>query len=343
MSNSGKPANDKIRWGILSTARINRALIGPLQTSPRSELVAVASRGLDSARDYASKNQIPEAYGSYRELLADPEIDAVYISLPNHLHCEWTEAAAESGKHVLCEKPLVLTLEEMDRVDVATQANGVTVFEAFMYLHHPQTLQVKEMVRVGELGQLQRIHSSFSYYLPPSNVHNIRLQTDQGGGSLWDVGVYPISLSLVMADAGPPIDVFGARRDGESGVDIGFDGLMRFSNGITAQISSGFRSALDWGATLVGSDRILRIDDPWKPGAEGSESVVRIQDHDGEEEAQTFPAVDPYACEVAAMEACILDGAGPVVPLTLSRQILRTVLAFYESAATGQPVSLRSG
>lgn len=339
MGTSKKPTNERVRWGILSTARINRSLIGPLRTSPRSELVAVASRSLDTARDYANRNNIPRAFGSYEELLADPEIDAVYISLPNHLHCEWSVAAAENGKHVLCEKPLVLTLEEMDRVEAAAQTNGVTLFEAFMYLHHPQTLRLREMVRSGELGQLQTVRSHFSFYLPPSKADNIRLQPDLGGGSLWDVGVYPVSLSVVMADAGPPIEVSAVQRNGEAGIDIAFDGQMRFSNEVVAQVSCGFRRPLEWGATLAGSEQIVRVEEPWKPGAEGSECTVHIQGREGDEKTLVFPAVNPYSCEVEAMEACILDGADPVVPLSLSRQFLKTVLALYRSATTGQPVS----
>lgn len=331
---------DKVRWGILSTAKINRALIGPLQTSARSELLAVASRTERSARSYATRHRIPRAYGSYEALLADPQIDAVYISLPNFLHCEWCVAAAESGKHVLCEKPLVLTLEEMDRLESAAEDNGVTVFEAFMYLHHPQTLHLQEIVRSGRLGRLETLRSHFSFFLPPDDAHNIRLQTARGGGSLWDVGVYPVSFSLAMADAGAPSKVCAVRRDGETGVDVGFDGLLTFSNDVVAHVSCGFRSPLAWGATLVGSDRVLRVENPWKPGAEGEESVVHIRGDGVEEETLVFPAVDPYACEVAAMEACALDRADPVVPLGLSRQVLRTVLALHHSAASGQPVSL---
>lgn len=328
-----------IRWGILSTARINRALIGPLRSSPRSDLVAVASRSLETARDYADRHGIARAYGSYEELLADPEIDAVYVSVPNHLHCDWSVAAAESGKHVLCEKPLVLSLEEMDRLEAAASASDITVFEAFMYLHHPQTRRVFEMVRAGELGRLQSSRSHFSFHLPAESG-NVRLFPEMGGGSLWDVGVYPVSFSVVMADAGPPREVFGQRRDGETGIDIGFDGQMRFANEVVAQISCGFRRPREWGATLAGSDRILRIDEPWKPGFEGTVSSVRICDLGGSEETLTFSEPDPYLCEVAAMEACILEGAAPVVPLGLSRQILQTVLALYESAASGRPVTL---
>jgi xylose dehydrogenase (NAD/NADP) len=334
--------SDKVRWGILSTARINRALVGPLHTSPRSELLAVASRDGERAKDYADANAIPRAFGSYEDLLADPEIDAVYISLPNHLHCEWSVAAAVAGKHVLCEKPLVLTPQEMDRVEAAGRAHGVTIFEAFMYLHHPQTLGLQKMVRSGELGQLQSIRSYFSFHLPHSGAANIRLQPEMGGGSLWDVGVYPVSFSVVMAGAGPPVEVSAVRRNGKSGVDIAFDGQMRFANDVVAQISCGFGRPLEWGATLAGSQRIVRIEAPWKPGAEGIESSVQAWGRAGEEGTLDFPAVNPYLCEVEAMEACVLDGADPVVPLSLSRQFLTTVLALYRSAETGQPVSLKS-
>ena len=339
MTRPAHPKGDVIRWGLLSTARINRALLGPLARSERSELAAVASRSPARARAYADRFGIPRSYGSYDELLADPQIDVVYISLPNSLHCEWTVAAAEAGKHVLCEKPLVISLEEMDRVESAAHDARVTVFEAFMYLHHPQTLRLQEMVRSGELGRLQTVRSHFSFHLP-ADSGNVRLQPEMGGGSLWDVGVYPVSFSLVMADAGPPVQVFGTRRDGETAVDVAFEGLMQFSNGVVAQISCGFHSPRQWGATLVGSRRILRIDEPWKPGFEGTVSTVETRNHEGEQQTFTFSAPDPYASEVAAMESCILDGASPMVPLSLSHQILQTILALYRSAESGRSVSL---
>jgi glucose-fructose oxidoreductase len=163
-----------------------------------------------------------------------------------------------------------------------------------------------------------------------------------GGGSLWDVGVYPVSFSVVMADAGTPVEVAAVQRSGESGVDIALDGQMRFANDVVAQISCGFRRPHEWGATLAGSDRIVQVDSPWRPGADGRDSVIRVQDDSRKETTQVIAAVDPYLCEVEAMEACVLDGADPVVPLTLSRQFLRTVLALYRSAATGQPVALDS-
>ncbi len=329
-----------LRWGILSTARINRSLLGPLAGASRSELIGVASRDLAVARDYAEEHRIPRAYGSYQDLLADPDIDVVYISLPNSLHCHWTVAAATAGKHVLCEKPLVLSLDEMDRVEAAAAASRVTIFEAFMYLHHPQTLQVQERLRSGGIGRILMIQGSFGFPLPAGAV-NTRLVPQLGGGSLWDVGVYPVSFAITMAEAGPPVRVFGLQQSGETGVDVGFAGLLEFSGGISAQLSCSFRSPRHWGATVIGTESVLSIDEPWKPGFQETVSTVQISGQEGDAETLQFAAPDPYACEIATMEACVLDGVVPVVPLARSREILQTVLALYKSAASGQPESPR--
>ena len=329
--------SNTIRWGLLSTALINQSLIGPLRQSERSELVAVASRSADKARAYATKHGIPTAHGSYEALLADPEINAVYISLPNTLHCEWTVKAAEAGKHVLCEKPIVPTLAELDRIEAAAAANNVTVFEAFMYLHHPQTRAVQAMVREGKIGTLQLITSWFSFYLSPENATNIRLNPDLAGGSLWDVGVYPNSMAIAMAGTAPE-EVWAQQTIGETGVEVTLLGQMRFGSGAVAQIVSSFRMPFRWGTEIAGDAGILTIESPWKPGCDGQETHVIFTPRSGPAETITFPAVDPYLCEVQAMEACILDGAAPVVPLSQSRDFLRSVLALYESAGSGKPV-----
>lgn len=330
--------SDKIRWGILSTANINDALIDPIRWASRSELAAVASRSQAKAEAYAKEKGIPKAHGSYEALLADPGIDVVYISLPNTLHCEWTIKAAEAGKHVLCEKPITPTLAELDEVEAAAKANNVTIFEAFMYLHHPQTLKVKEMIQSGLLGDLQLINSWFAYYLPPEDSDNIRLAPDLAGGSLWDVGVYPNSLAIVMAQAGAPVEVWASQIKGETGIDVSMVAQLKFANGVVAQISSGFRSPFREGAQIVGSDGRLRINEPWKPHQSGQGSRIAFVSRDEVEETIEFLHGDPYQHEVEAMEACVLDGAEPVVPLSLSRDFLRSVLAIYKSAETGQPV-----
>lgn len=332
----------KVRWGLLSTAAINEALLDPIRQAARSELVAVASRDPARAQAYAARENIPKAHGSYEELLADPEVDVIYNPLPNLLHSEWTVQAAEAGKHVLCEKPLVTTIEHFDQVDAAAKANGVVVFEAFMYLHHPQTLKATQMIVEGKLGQLQQIMSWFQYYLPKERSDNIRLSAKLHGGSLWDVGVYPNSLAITMAAVGrtvkAPNQVTASQIVGETGVDVATRGQLHFDDGLTAQIASGFRTPPLSGARIVGDEGMLEIVEPWKPGHTGEESRMVFTHRSGSSTNIVTPAKDPYLCEVEAMEACVLEGAEPVVPLSTSRVFLQSVLAMLESAKTGKTV-----
>ena len=330
---------DTIRWGLLSTANINNALIGPIQKSARSELYAVASRDQAKADAYAKENGVTKAYGSYDAMLADPEVDVVYISLPNSLHCEWTIKAAEAGKHILCEKPMAVTLDEFDRMAAAAAANNVTLVEAFMYLHHPQTIHAQQLIREGRLGKVQSLQSWFHFYLPPERSTNIRLNAGLSGGSLWDVGVYPNSLALTMIGQGAPTAIWASQIIGESGVDVAMRGQLQFGDDAVAQISSGFRTPFREGAFIVGDAGILHIPEPWKPGLKGDDSVMTLTDRNGKVESFTTPAIDPYLCEVQAMEACILDRAAPVISLAQSRDFLRSVLALYASAASGQVVT----
>jgi xylose dehydrogenase (NAD/NADP) len=330
----------KIRWGILSTARIADALTGPIKQAKRSELAAIASRSPDKAKAFAQQNDIPQAYGSYEELLADPTIDVVYNPLPNHLHCEWTVKAAEAGKHVLCEKPLVTTMAEMDKIEAAARANNVTVFEAFMYLNHPQMLKVKEMIAEGKLGNLRFITSWMGFYLPPENSWDFRLNPAMGGGSMWDTGVYPNSLSISLA--GLPEEVWARQILGETGVDVAFDAQMRFSSGVVAQLSTGFRSPIRDGAYIVGDKGAIHLSDPWRwrRGTPNQDSQIVFTSIEGEDKEVTVVTANPFLCEVEAMEACVLDDAVPNVPLSLSRDFLRCALALFESARTGQVVDL---
>jgi xylose dehydrogenase (NAD/NADP) len=328
----------KIRWGILSTARITSALIDPINQAKRSELAAVASRSPDKASAFAQEHGIPQAYGSYEELLADPTIDVAYIPLPNNMHCDWTVKAAEAGKHVLCEKPLVTTLAEMDRIEAAASANNVIVFEAFMYLNHPQVLKVKEMIAEGKLGNLQFINSWMGFYLPPENDWDYRLNPAMGGGSMWDIGVYPNSLTISLA--GLPEKVWAQQVLGETGVDVVFNAQMRFSGGMMAQLSTSFRSPIRDEAHIVGDKGAIRLSDPWRwrRGTPNHASQIVFTSIDSEEQEVTVVSADPFLCEVETTEACVLDGAQPNVPLSLSRDFVRCALAMVESAQTGGQV-----
>ena len=332
---------EHIRWGLMSTAAINVALLGPFRRSQRSKLVAVASRKLDRAQIYAKKHDIPKAYGSYQELLDDSDVDAIYNPLPNTMHCEWSVKAAEAGKHVLCEKPIVTRLDELDQIESAAKAHQVTIFEAYSYLHHPQFQMIYEMIGSGRLGRLHLITCRDAFSLPPEDRSNIRLNPQLGGGSLWDVGVYPVTFGMGLANAGLPTQVWASQLKNDTDVDIAMSGQMRFSNGVVVQISCGFRSPPRRGALIIGDEGMLDVDDhltAQEPGEPPVDSHMVFTDRSGNQETIRIPAVDIYLGEVEAMEACVLDGAAPAVPISLSRQFLKTVLALYESAETGQLV-----
>lgn len=209
-----------------------------------------------------------------------------------------------------------------------------------MYLHHPQTLAAQKLIADGRLGTVQLVQAWFNFYLSPERATNIRLRPDVTGGCLWDVGVYPNSLAVVMAHPAQPRTIFSSQIVGETGVDVAIRGQFVFEGGAVGQVSSSFRTPFREGAYVVGDEATLHIPEPWKPGLKGVESVMTLTHRDGSTAQIVTPAVDPYLCEVEAMEACVLDGADPVVPLSRSRLFLQCVLAQYESARTGQAVNL---
>jgi predicted dehydrogenase len=322
-----------LNWGILSTARINRALLPPLRASKRSRLLAVASRSAALVGEYAREREIPRAYGSYEALLADPEIDVIYNPLPNHLHTEWTLKALQAGKHVLCEKPMAITLEEMDRIQAAVKESGKVVTEAFMYRHHPQTLKVKELVDSGAIGRLQYVRGSYSYTL--TREDNYRADPEQGGGSIWDVGCYPISYARLLAGS-EPLEVFGRNVMAAEGYEECFYGEMIFANEVHAQVDSGFASPLRVQIEAVGTEGWLRVSNPYKPGR-GDKILLTRGD---ETEAIRVPGKELYIGEVEDIEDAVLEGAAPRIPLQDSRGNLRAILALLESARSGGPQRL---
>jgi predicted dehydrogenase len=324
----------RLRWGLLSTARINRSLIPGIRASERSELVAVASRSLERARSYAEEWDVPRALGSYAELIDDPGVDAVYLPLPNHLHAEWTVRAARAGKHVLCEKPLALSVEEVDAVAAAAAENGVAVAEAFMYRHHAQTHRVKSLVDSGALGELRLIRGGFSFVL--TREDDVRLDPAMGGGSLWDVGCYPLSFARLLAGA-EPREVFGWQKLGPTGVDLVFAGQLRFPGEVLAQIDCGFAAPFRTPIEVVGSEGVLRVARSFKPGPR---EVLELWRGESLEEVVVEGAEELYLGEVADLEAIALDGAAPALSLSDSRGNVAAITALLRSAREGRTVSL---
>lgn len=322
-----------LNWGLLSTARINRAVIPPLRASKRNQLLAVASRSQELVDAYAAEWKIPRAYGSYDELLADTDIDVIYNPLPNHLHAEWTVKALEAGKHVLCEKPLALSVAEVDAITGAAKTHGSVVAEAFMYRHHPQTLKVHEMVASGLLGTLKLLRGSFSFMLDREG--DIRLDPAMGGGSIWDVGCYPISYMRAIVGA-EPVEVFGWQVTGPTGIDETFVGTLNFSEEVYGQFDSSLVIPFHAYMEIVGSEATLIVPTPFKPGLNEKIFLVR----DGKTETIKMKGQELYLGEVEDLADAILMGNPPRVTLEDSRANVATITALLESARTNKPVKI---
>lgn len=323
-----------LRWGLLGTARINPAVITPLRASQRNELVAVASRSAERAQAYAREWGIPRTFGSYETMLADPEIDVIYNSLPNSLHAPWTIKAAQAGKHVLCEKPIANSAQDVDAMAAAARDAHVVVAEAFMYRHHPQTLKVKEILDSGAVGRLLLIRGAYTFTLKRPGI-NVRIDPELGGGSIWDVGCYPISYTRYLVGA-EPIEVFGWQTTGPSGADVAFTGQMRFANDVYAQFDSGFLAPPRTHLEIVGTEGTITLPQPFKPGLD-DQILLRRGDN---VEAITVPGQELYLGEVEDMADAILQGSSPRVQMDWSRGNVATIVALLKSASTGKPVSI---
>ena len=327
----------KLRWGVISSADIARKKWIPgVRRSPgqRGEVLAIASRGAEVARSVADELEIPRAYGTYEELLADPDVDAVYIPLPNHLHLDWTLAAARAGKHVLCEKPLALSAHDAERMVAACDSAGVLLMEAFMYRLHPSWQAVRELVAGGRIGRLRSVQSWFSYY--NDDPANIRNQVDAGGGALMDVGCYSINLSRMLFGAEPDRVEAAIVRDPAMGIDVVTSALLVFPGGGTATFTCSTRAESDQRVHIGGSDGRISIEIPFNipPDLETRVYVTKGGDPPVAPHTETlrFPAADPYGVEADAFAAAILDGAPLPTPPADAVANMRVIERVVEAA-----------
>ncbi len=317
-----------LRWGILGPGRIAPRLVRALSQTARGELVAVASRDAERGAEFARAHGIERSYGSYDDLLAAPDIDVVYVSLPNHLHAEWTIRALEAGKHVLCEKPLALTVDEVDRITAAADRARRIAVEAFMYLHHPQIVRALELAHGGDLGRLELVIGTFSFFL--NLPGDPRADPSMGGGSLWDVGCYPVSLARWVAGEEPDRIEAMARFD-ERGVDRTFVGQLHFPGGLLAQFDSGFAAPDRQRIEIVGQNAALVLDSPFLPAPDGPPPSLVVW-RGGQATPLDVPAVDQYHLEVEDLTAAILDGTRPRIGLPSSRGTIATLVQLDRTA-----------
>ncbi len=320
-------SSEKVRWGVLGPGGIAARTIRDIGRAPNAQLVAVASRDRARAAEFASRFGIGRVHPTYDDLLADPDVDAVYIATPNSLHHPQTMAALAAGKHVLCEKPYSRHPAEVIEAFDAADADGLILMEAFMWRHNPQTRRFMELL--PEIGELQAIRATFSFVL--DRPADIRLDPALDGGSLMDVGCYAVSGSRLVAGAEPEA-VFGHQHLAPSGVDDGFSGLLRFSSGLTAEIMAGFTSD-HRSLEAIGAKGNLLLRDPWL----GERGGILLDDREVAVEQD-----DAYRLELENMSAAILGQTKPLLGWADALGQARTIDALHRSAESGRPVALEA-
>lgn len=331
-----------LRWGIISTGRIAGAFAEALVPSEEARMVAVASRAQEPAAAFARTYGIPRAYGSYAELLADPEVEAVYIGLPNSLHAEWTIKAAQAGKHILCEKPLGVSRAEAETMFEAARAGGVWLMEAFMYRFHPRTLKVKELIDSGAIGKVLLIRASFGFTV--TSPANVRLSAELAGGALMDVGCYCVNFARMVVGAAPS-RVAAVARPAESGVDATLAATLDYAGGALAQISCSLTSSHHHLAQIIGSAGIIEVEEAFTPPPDRPSRLRLLRGaRNAELELIEFPPVNQYRLEAEGFGRLIGAGHGrqaqPEMPLSETLDNSATIDALLRSARTGHPVEV---
>jgi len=316
-----------MRLGLLSTARINELLVAGARRTDDIEVVAIGSRDAARAEAQANALGIPRAHGSYEALLADPEVEAVYVALPNSLHIEWSVRALQAGRHVLCEKPLSRDPSDVERAfDAAEDADRV-LSEAFMWRHHPQTARLLELL--GGIGELRLIRAAFSFRL--RRAGDVRLRAVLDGGALMDVGCYCVSAARLLA--GEPLEVSAQQVLGDDGVDLRLTALMRFADDALATIDCGLDLAAREELEVSGTEGVLRLTDPWR----GRRPVIELRRGDGSVEPVALEPHDAYACELEDFAAAVAGARAPRYGRADATAQARAIDALYASAETNQP------
>ena len=321
-----------MRLGLLSTANINRAILAGAAKTDRVDVVAVGSRDAERAEAYAAEHGLATAHSSYQALLADPDVEAVYISLPNGMHHEWTMQALAAGKHVLCEKPYTRHPGEAEEAFDAADAAGLVLAEAFMYRHHPQTAAVARLVADGAVGRLCAVKATFTF--PLHDPSDVRALPELDGGALMDVGCYCVSGIRLLA--GEPEHVRGEQVTGTTGIDMAFHGTLRCADDVVGQFEASFRSPQRQSLEAVGETGVLVVEAPWRLDWGGSVTLRR----DGETEVVEVEGADSYTRELENLADAIEGGAPALLGRADAVGQARVIDALYRSAASGTRIAV---
>ena len=328
----------RLNWGIMGGAKIAGRLASALRESRFAHLYAIASRSLQKAEAFAQEFNVEKAYGSYQSLLEDPAVDVIYNPLPNHLHCEWTVHAIEHGKHVLCEKPMALSVRECHRMIAAASRHGVRLMEAFMYRFHPQTLKVQELLQRGSIGELRVVRACFGFRLDESSK-NIRVILPKGGGSLLDVGCYCVNAMRTFFRK-EPVAVYGHSIPQKNDTDIMFGGIVHFPGSRLGLFNSSFQTVLDCDVTLVGTHGRILIPSPWKP--DRKLSSITLESSGSSKQIDIRNGGDVYVREVDHFSNRILRNIPEVLAPEDALRNMRVIEALQRSAKLHGQINLRS-
>jgi xylose dehydrogenase (NAD/NADP) len=331
------PDNDTfVNWGIISSANIGvRAVAPAIRASSNGRLVAVGSRDPQHAAEVYAFAPNVRIYNDYESIINDPDIEAVYIPLPNGLHAEWTIKALQAGKHVLCEKPLATTAREGATMVEAARTNHVLLMEAFMYRFHPQIVWALEQASSGVVGPIRLVRGSFSFNIHTRSADNVRLNPELAGGALMDIGCYPVNLCRAVFGQAPQMVAARVHVTRPGGVDMATNAVLDFGNGRFGLIDCNFELPARQMAEIIGEEGTITIPVPFTPGT--SETVVFITKN-GQMSEQSFSAVDQYQLEVEHFAQCIRTDQEPARSLSESLENMATIEAIYRAAGHDWPI-----
>lgn len=331
----------KLRWGILGAARVNERLLPAIVEASNSELVAIASRRPGAAAEtlakYAPDQQDVRTYDNPEALLNDADIQALYLPMANQEHAEWALRAIEHGKHVLCEKPMALTVSDIDAIETSARRHNVTVMEGFMYRFHPQHARVLEIIRSGLIGDIRTVRASYSFMMRPARMYRLQENVEHGGGAMWDIGCYAIH-SLRMFFEQAPLSAMAIAKYADSGADIATSGVLDFGDGKHAHFDFSFERARRCEYEVIGTQGGVKCHIVWQ--LPGDIPVISWWTEDGRQCEEKMPAANHFRLEIEHFSDCVLTGKAPALSLDDARDNCRTIVAALESAALGRKVDL---
>ncbi len=336
------PTQDKIRWGILGAARINQQLMPAIVAAENSELTAICSRRPDAAeatlKQYAPDIKNVHIYNDPAELLKDPDIQAIYIPLASEEHALWTLRAIEHGKHVLCEKPLALSVADIETIQSAAEKYQVCVMEGFMYRFHPQHQRIQEIILSGVIGEVRSVHTCFAYPMQPARMYRINRPISQGGGAMWDIGCYAIHTARFHFGDLQAKAVTAMAKHNEHGADVSSCGIIDFGDGKYAQFNFGFEHARRAEYEIIGTKGGIKCHNVWAKADE--QPIISWQTDSGEQHTESLDLANHFQLEVEHFCACILNHQAPKLSLLDAKDNCKIILAALQSIGQGQTIKL---